>query len=227
MLKVNPRGHRDEAQLAGEGAALGFWQPTGAVPQLVGTRDGGLTLLMERLVPGTALDESGMGWEERLPVLGALATRLHAHAPPAGRFVPMSDFVADWRVALAGEPGLLGELEELVAPAEDDVLIHADLHGGNALLHGADWKVIDPKGVRGDRHADVWTLLEPDAPPLPADPRAATGTAWAWVTRYAEAASLDPLRAAAWTRVRAYAEAAMVTDAAWVARLQAMGAALS
>ena len=227
MLKLNPRGHRDDGQLAGEGAALGFWEPSGAVPRLVGTRDGGLTLLMERLAPGTALDESGMSWEERLPVLGTLARRLHAHAPPGGRFISMSDFVADWRVALAGERGLIDELEELVAPAEDDVLIHGDLHGGNALLHGADWKAIDPKGIHADRHADAWTLLEPDAPPLPADPRAATRTAWARVTRYAEAATLDPARAAAWTRVRAYAEAAMTTDATWSARLRAMGGALS
>jgi streptomycin 6-kinase len=227
VLKVNPRGHRDEAQLAVEGDALGFWEPTGAVPQLLGTRDAGLTLLMERLVPGTALDETGVGWEERLPVLGGLAARLHAHAPAAGRFVSLSDFVGDWRGALAGEPALLRELEELVQPADDDVLIHADLHGGNALRHGADWKIIDPKAVRGDRHADIWTLLEPEMPSLPGEPGAAPRAAWAWVARYAEAAGMDARRAGAWTRVRAYAEAAWVTDAAWVARLRAMGAALS
>jgi streptomycin 6-kinase len=223
VLKVSPRGHRDEAQLAGEGVALAFWEPTGAVAQLLGRRDEGLTLLMERLVPGTQLDETGLGWEEQLTLLGGLAAKLHAQAPPAGGLTSMSDFVADCRGALAGEPALLGELEELVRPAADDVLVHADLHGGNALLHGSDWKVIDPKGVRGDRHADVWALLEPDAPPLPPAPDAA----WDRVSRYAEAAGMDASRAARWTRLRAHAEARMVTDAGWAARLRARAAALS
>jgi hypothetical protein len=80
--------------------------------------------------------------------------------------------------------------------------------------------------VRGDRHADIWALLEPDAPPLPADPHAATRTAWSWVTRYAEAAGMDAQRTATWTRVRAQAEATWITDDAWAARLRALAAAL-
>ncbi len=225
VLKVSPRGHPDDFQLAGEGDALAFWEPTGAVALRLGSRDDGFTLLLERLVPGTALDETGLGWEERLEVLGGLAARLHARPPPAGAFISMRDFSHDWRTALATEPESLRELERLVAPTEDDVLVHADLHGGNALLHDGDWRIIDPKGVCGDRHADVWALLEPDAPPLPSD--AASGTAWAWVRRYAGAADMEPERAGAWVRVRARAEAAWVTDAAWAARLRALAAALT
>ena len=222
VLKVNPGGHRDVPWLRGEGEALRFWEPTGAVARLLGTRDDGLTLLMERLTPGTALDDTGRSFEERLDVLGGLAAELHARVPAGGGYISMSDFLADGRAALADRPELLEEVDRLLRPGDDDVLIHADLHGGNALRHGNRWKVIDPKGVRGDRHADIWALLEPDAPALP-EP----GAAWARVTRYAEAAAMDPRRAGAWTRVRAYMEAAQITDAAWAGRLRDLGAALS
>jgi hypothetical protein len=80
VLKLNPRGHRDDVQLAGEGAALAFWEPTAAVPRLLGSRDQGFTLLMERLEPGTPLNETGLGWEEQLEPLGELAARLRALA---------------------------------------------------------------------------------------------------------------------------------------------------
>jgi streptomycin 6-kinase len=226
VLKLNPRGHRDDTQLAREGDALAFWEPTGAVPRLLGSRDDGFTLLMERLEPGTPLNETGAGWEEQLELVGGLAARLHGQGHPGDGFVSMSDFCNDWRGGLAELPDVLAEFERLVAPAADDVLVHTDLHGGNALLHGADWKVIDPKGVRGDRHADIWALLEPDSPALPADPGAAAETAWSWVTRYAAAAGMDAGRAGAWTRARAAAEAAWIDDAAWAARLRALAAAL-
>jgi streptomycin 6-kinase len=126
VLKLNPQGHRDDAQLAGEGDALAFWEPSGAVARLLGSRDDGFSLLMERLDPGTPLNETGAGWEEQLEVLGGLAARLHAQGDPGDGFISMSDFYADWRGA---------EVERLVASAHDDVLVHADLHAGNALLH--------------------------------------------------------------------------------------------
>jgi streptomycin 6-kinase len=222
VLKLNPGGHREVPWLVGEGAALSFWEPTGIVARLLGTRDDGLTLLMERLTPGTALDNTGRPFEERLEVLGGLAAQLHARLPAPSGCVSLSDFVADGRRALAGRPELLHQLEELLRPGEDEVLIHADLHGGNVLRHGGRWKVIDPKGVRGDRHADVWALLEPDAP-APAEP----GAAWARVRRYAEAARMDTERAGAWTRLRAEMEAAQVTDVEWAARLRDLAAALA
>ena len=217
VLKLNPRGHPDDHQLAGEGDSLAFYEPTGAVARLLGQRDDGFTLLMERLEPGTPLDQTALSWEARLDVLGGLAARLHAQGEPGDGFISMRNFWADW-------PG--PELERLVASADADVLVHADLHGGNVLLHGTEWRVIDPKGVRGDRHADIWALVEPDAPPLPTDPDAAAETAWSWVTRYATAAGMDAERAGAWTRVRAVGEATWITDEAWAGRLRALAAAL-
>jgi streptomycin 6-kinase len=217
VLKVNPRGHRDDRWVAGEGHALAFYEPTGAVANLLGQRDDGFTLLLERLEPGTPMDASGLSWEKRLELLGGLAARLHAQADPGDEFISMSEFCADWSGS---------ELKRLTEPADDDVLVHADLHGGNVLLHGAEWRVIDPKGVRGDRHSDIWALVEPDAPPLPTDPDAAAETAWRWVTRYATAAGMDAERAGAWTRARAVAEATWITDEAWAARLWALATAL-
>lgn len=204
VLKVHPRGHPDDEQLAAEGEALAAWAPTGAVPRLLDARDGGFTLLMERLAPGTPLDATGVAWEERLEILGGLAKRLHA-APAAA--VPH----------IGGAYGRHWGDSPLLAPAGDDVVLHADLHGGNALRHGDGWRVIDPHAVRGDRHADVWALIDPLAPVAPD-----RATAWAWVERYAAAAGLDPARAAAWVRLRALAEARNGADgdAAWRARLQ-------
>ncbi|MFW0785208.1 aminoglycoside phosphotransferase family protein [Gordonia sp. CPCC 206044] len=210
VLKVHPRGHADDAQLAAEGEALAAWASTDAAVELHDRRDDGFTLLLERLVPGTTLDWADVSWDERLDVLGTLVRRLHSTRSPVPDSVPHigDDYSRDWRRALGDSP--------LLDPSAEDVLLHADLHGANALRHGADWRAIDPHAVRGDRHADVWALIDPLAPVAPD-----TRTAWSWVERYAAAANLDPVRAAEWIRLRARAEAlnGAEGDAAWAARL--------
>lgn len=215
VLKVHPRGHADDEHLRAEHAALAAWEQTAAVPRLIDSRDGGFTLLMERLVPGTPLDASGVAWEERLEVLGTLVRRLHAAAPTARVPHIGGAYARDWRRVLGDSP--------LLDPADDDVLLHADLHGGNALRHGSGWRAIDPHAVRGDRHADVWALIDPLAP-APPDAR----TASRWLGRYCAAADLDAGRAAAWVCLRARAEALNGADgdAAWAARLHRMADAL-
>jgi streptomycin 6-kinase len=235
VLKVNPRGHGDDGQLTGEGAALRFWAPTGAVPRLLASGDDGLTLLMDQVRPGVPLDAGALPWEERLSLLARLAARLHA-APgtPPPEAQHLADYARDWRRVLAGGP-LAALLEELIVPRPDDVLLHADLHGGNALRGGDGWVVVDPHAVRGDRHADVWALIDPLAPPLPTDPGVAAARAAALVAGYADAAGLDRGRAADWTRLRARAEAlqldaaddASPEDAAWATRLHRFADALS
>lgn len=210
VLKINPRGHADDENLMAQRAVLAAWAPTGVVPQLVGWRDGGFTLLMERLLPGTPLDATGVAWEERLEIIGTLVGHLHT-SPRMSTPIPHigGAYARSWRRALGDSP--------LLAPADDDVALHADLHGGNALLHGPTWRVIDPHAVLGDRHADVWALIDPRAPAAP-DER----TARSWLERYAAAANLDADRAAAWVRLRAQAEALNGADgdADWQARLQ-------
>jgi streptomycin 6-kinase len=235
VLKLNPGGHPEERQLAGEAAALRFWAASGTVPELLGARDGDLTILMERLEPGVELDAVGADWGERLTTLARLVARLHAAGPAPGSFEHLGAYVDDWRRALAPESRLRARLDELVTPSADDVLLHSDLHGGNALRHGGAWKVIDPKALRGDRHADVWALIDPLAPALPDEPAAAARTARRWLARYADAAGLDAGRAAEWTVLRARAEALMheaepylePEQRAWAGRLHRMADALT
>jgi streptomycin 6-kinase len=230
VVKANPRGTGDDRQLATEGDALAFWATTDAVPRVLGVRDDGFTILLDRLMPGHALDDAALTWDERLTTLGRLAARLHAAGPAPSRFLHAGAFLESWRPVVAGDRALSRELEELLRPARSDVLVHLDLHGGNALRHGDGWKVIDPKGVRADRHADIWALLDPLVPPLPADARAAAGTARERVARYAAAADMDIERATAWTRVRARAEALELEaqarptgeERAWARRLHRM-----
>ncbi|HEY8583873.1 MAG TPA: aminoglycoside phosphotransferase family protein [Capillimicrobium sp.] len=237
VLKVSPRGHVDERGMLAEGTALEHWGPTGAVPRVRGRRDGGLTLLLERVAPGEPLDDSGLPLERRLDALGALARRLHGAGPPPAAVPHIGeDYAHGWRTALAGRPER-DELEELLAPRADDALLHADLHGGNALSAGGGaWRAIDPHAVRGDRHADVWALIDPLVPALPQDAVEAASVARSRLERYAAAAGLDVDRAAAWTRLRARAEA-LATDARgadadpddreWAARLHRTADALA
>jgi streptomycin 6-kinase len=211
VLKVNPRGHDDDALIASQGAALEHWRATGIVPALHGSRDDGFTILIERVRPGTTLDEDGLPFEEHLRVLGGLARRLHGAGPAPATFVDLATYAARW------EPG------ELATRRADDVLLHADLHGGNVLRDGDGWTVIDPHAVRGERHAEVWALLDPLVPPVPD-----AATAHRWLALYADAAGLDRERARTWTRVRGAGEAREVAaeDPAWAERLARMAEAL-
>lgn len=199
VLKLTPRGHPDDLLLASEAVTLDFWRPTGAAIELLGRRDDGFTLLLDRARPGEPLLHSGLSWEQMLTELGRLARRLHRAGTPPAAIVPMSAYTASWTGA--------GELGELLLPSSEDVLVHLDLHPGNALRVNGGWKVIDPHGARADRHAEIWALICPEAPALPDDPVEARRIARGRLELYANAAGLDPGRAAVWTRVRAQAEA--------------------
>jgi streptomycin 6-kinase len=211
VLKLNPRGHSDDAQLAGEGDALAFWRPTGAAVDLLDQRDDGFTLLLERLQPGHALEAAGLDLEDRLAEIGRLVARLHTAGPPPRSFVHVRDFAPSWEIPESGE----------------ELLTHLDLHAGNALRTSEGWKVIDPKGVRADRHADVWALIDPlTLEDFPRDPGQAAATAARWLERYARAAEMDLEKAREWTRIRAGAEAREVSDPGWAAALRRMADAL-
>jgi streptomycin 6-kinase len=235
ILKLSPRGHPDTAQLATEGDALSFWGATGVVPRLLGRRDDGLTVLMERIDPGWTLEGAELPWDEKVLVVGRLVRRLHAAGRPGTAFIDARGYTRGWRERLASEPDLLALLDDLTEPRDDDILIHADLHPGNVLRSGDSWKVIDPHGVFGERHADIWGLLDPLVPGLPDDPAAASLSAWQRLRSYAEAAGLDPERAGAWVRLRGLTEArdiesdaqAEPEERAWAVRLHRMADALA
>jgi streptomycin 6-kinase len=227
VVKLNPRGTPDDTQLGKEGEALRFWQSTGAAVELFAQRDGGFTLLMERL--GGPLEDAPLSRDDKLAALGHLAARLHSAGPPPLAFVHLRDFAPGWRRNVP-------ELDELLVPSDADVLIHCDLHAGNALRAGERWKVVDPKGVRADRHADVWALLDPmGLELLPEQPEEAAETASRWVDVYAEAAAMDPVKVRMWAGLRARAEAldlgaepsSSPGEAAWIAALHRMAHALA
>jgi streptomycin 6-kinase len=207
VLKLNPRDHPDDAQLAGEGDALAFWRPTGAAVDLLDHRDDGFTLLLERLQPGDALEDTVPALEDRLAEIGRLVARLHQTGPPPGSFIHVRDFLPGSEIPAGGE----------------EVLTHLDLHAGNVLRAGEGWKAIDPKGVRADRHADVWALIDPlTMEDFPSDPGRAEDTAERWLELYTEAAGMDLGRAREWTRIRASAEAQWLHDGGWAAALRRM-----
>jgi streptomycin 6-kinase len=138
--------------------------------------------------------------------------RLHTAGPPPRSFIHVRDFAPGWEIP----------------DGEEEVLTHLDLHAGNALRTSDDWKAIDPKGVRADRHADVWALIDPlTLEAFPRDQGQAKATAARWLERYAEAAEMDLAKAREWTRIRAGAEAKEVgDDSAWAAALRRMADAL-
>jgi streptomycin 6-kinase len=177
-----------------------------------------MTLLLQRLRPAATLDD--VDYEQQLVEAGSLVARLHSAGPPPVSVPSIEEYLAPYR--RVADP----ELERLLATSDREAAVHADLHGGNVLRDGDHWVAIDPKGVRGDPHLDVWLLLCPQAPPLPEDDPATELRRRIEV--YCDASRLDPDRAAAWVGVIARAEAVLCADSAfpgWVDRLERIAAA--
>lgn len=206
VLKLIPDGNPDVEELRREAAALRSWASERIVPALHAVADNELTILMERIFPGHALDDEALGTDSHLEALGALARALHGSARANGAHTPAEEYVAEWRISLRGLDEL-ETLEGLLATTTRRAPLHADLHGANALRDRAGWRVIDPHGVDGDPNLDCWALIDPRAPALAAEPAAAAAEAARRVRVYARAAELDPARVATWSRVRARAEA--------------------
>jgi hypothetical protein len=200
VVKVNPRVP-GEPGLEHEGRALRHWAAGGAAVAVLDDRDGGFTLLLERLRPGAMLVEEDLPVHEALAVLGGIARTLSAAGPGDG-FPALADspMAAAWRDALDGDP----RLEELLAEPPSAV-VHLDLHVLNVLRRGKQRVAIDPKPHLGDPHAECFALLE-RAGLINATPKSASAA----VRAYAGAAGLDAERVAAWTAVRARAEAVLV-----------------
>jgi streptomycin 6-kinase len=218
VVKVLPRHHPEAALMRGESIALAHWRATGVVVPVLDERDEGMTLLLRRLRPATTLDD--LDYDRQLVIAGELVARLHAAGEPPSSLPSIDSYVEAFRRVL--------DPDELLAGSDAPVAVHADLHGGNVLRHGDRWVAIDPKGVRGDRHLDVWLIVCPQAPPLPdADPG---GELRRRIAIYSEAARLDPERATAWVAVIARAESVLSAESsysAWPARLRQIAQVLS
>jgi streptomycin 6-kinase len=204
VLKLSPRVAGGKDGPAREGAALELWARAGIAPQVLATRDDGLTLLLERVRPGHDLRHADAA--EIVRTLGALCPRIHVAVAP-GRFRRLGEGsqAHSWRRALAGNREL-DELERLLIPSRGDRLLHTDLHWRNVLRGPDGWLVIDPKPYLGDPHADVFAFF--DGPPLSTLPdgrRAAREHLRALTELYAREAGLDRERVEAWIRIRALA----------------------
>jgi streptomycin 6-kinase len=204
VLKLCPRGHGEEEAMAAEAATLANWAGSGAAARLLDLRDGGLTLLLERLAPGLTLDDAGLGDEERMRILGRVAARLRDSAVVEPSGIPsLREYSNPWRRRLLDRPEELADLDALLNTATENTVLHNDLHGRNVVAHRGSWVAIDPHGAYGDRDAEIWSLIDPRSPVLLLEPdEIADATAG-----FADVAGLDPSRAARWARLRAIVEA--------------------
>ena len=149
-------------------------------------------------------------WADELPA------RWERHARPFDR--ALLDRAVGW----------IGELLASGAEGGAEVLLHQDLHGGNALRAArgrGDWLAIDPKPLAGERAFDVASLLRDRRPELAADPHPAPRIRRR-VDRLSEALDLDRERMRRWAVVHALAWglgddewfADIVACAEWLAR---------
>jgi streptomycin 6-kinase len=172
------------------------------------TRDNGLTMLLQRVRPGTTLREATTDAMSIVGTLGGLCRVVHQHVDPQ-RFCRLADGseANGWRRKLAGTREH-DELERLLKPSSDDRLLHTDLHCINALRSGNRWVLIDPKPHLGDPHADVFGFMY-GAPLRDIPHQLAVGREYLrkLTATYATAAGLDRDRVVAWPRVRALAAA--------------------
>jgi streptomycin 6-kinase len=156
VLKLSP----EPALAVEEARALRAWEPTGRVPA-VWEHDGG-ALLLEAIVPGTAVDR--VAGEE----VAALLADLHT-APPDG-FPPLTErveFVYDlWIPRCEGvaaadlEAARELALELAASYAGPPALVHGDLHPGNVLEGDRGLIAVDPRACAGDPAFDAidWVL---------------------------------------------------------------------
>lgn len=203
------------AEAEHEHLALRAWNGHGAV-RLIAADPGAFVLLLERLDGNRDLTREP--WLDACEVIGDLFGRLDRPALP--QLPRLSAEAARWRGQLAGGHASMPRrllvqaaslIDDLVADAADDRLVHSDLHFENVLAGRAgEWLAIDPKPVAGE-----WAFaVAPAVWNRPADAAAATSLRLHLRTRagiITDAAGLDDDRVRAWTFVR------LVLNALWAA----------
>lgn len=184
MLKV---ARVDEERRGG--GVMAWWAGRGAVRVL---EHDDTAVLLERAVGPRSLAipvASGLGtpgWEREdahaTEVLCDVARTLHAvdaaepERPPG--VVPLDRWFRD---LLAVEGTLRGFLHrsavtarELLADPWDETVLHGDLHHGNVLdtgtVQSAQWRVIDPKGLVGERGFDYANIVCNPTPEVAVSP---------------------------------------------------------
>jgi streptomycin 6-kinase len=157
VLKLSPHGDDFRRELI----ATRHYDGHGMARLLEGDADRGIALL-ERLLPGTMLLDSGDD-DERQTEIAADVMRELLREPPANHGLPTPQ---DWFVAFEkhrAEHGGAGPLpqrifeqgeatyRDLLASTERVALLHGDLHHYNILsAQRSPWLAIDPQGLVGD-----------------------------------------------------------------------------
>jgi streptomycin 6-kinase len=167
VLKVSPHLEETRAEIA----ALAIWDGAGAARLLAAQPDRG-GLLLERIEPGTMLAETSAADDDAATRVAADLLRELWRPVDADGLVSLETWCAAYArnadVLSHGGPGFPAELfqradtlrAELLASTDEPVLLHGDLHHFNVLRSDrADWLVIDPKGLVGDRCFDVCQFL--------------------------------------------------------------------
>jgi streptomycin 6-kinase len=188
------------AGFAGEGAA-----------RLLGADPAEGAPLIEGLVPGTPL-AALPGDDAATRIAAALMNRLRRPAPPGALLARAAGWVRVLDRALAGAwPGLprpaLQRAAALFRALDDPAqatLLHGDLHHGNILAHGGEWRAIDPRGLAGDPAVECAALLR-----NPPGAEAVARNAARRLAILAETTGLDARRIAGW------GYAASLLAAAW------------
>jgi streptomycin 6-kinase len=122
-------------------------------------------LLLERVVPGTSLNSYLPDQKnEALQIICNIMQKLHhAPLPENKRF----HHIGEWLLQLDKEWQLpkiyLSKARELknklLTSSHKLKLLHGDLHHGNILIAGDEFKVIDPKGIIGYSINEVWAFI--------------------------------------------------------------------
>ncbi|HEX7733653.1 MAG TPA: aminoglycoside phosphotransferase family protein [Ktedonobacteraceae bacterium] len=129
-------------------------------------------LLLERLMPGTALAELVPEQDERATsILVETMRKIWQPVPVQHSFATIEGYgrgFARLHVRYGEDCGpfprrLVEEAErlfvELNAAEEQHLLLHGDLHHENVLLSGNEWRAIDAKGVVGDPGYEIGLLF--------------------------------------------------------------------
>ena len=162
-------------ELFTEMEALGLYNGCGAVRLLDADRQLG-ALLMQRVQPGTMLWQLGDNQEQtgiaasvmrELPVPVPVSHHLPTFSQWVGRAFRLARTQRDRQECLPRDLIDMAEqaFEHIKRSADDDVVLHGDLHHENILLDDqCGWLAIDPKGVIGPRCLEVGRFLQNQLP---------------------------------------------------------------
>lgn len=167
VLKVSPID--DETRT--EADALALWGGDGAV-RLLDTEPGLGALLLERLEPGSSLEDH-LDRDEAIAIACALLRRLWRPVPVGNPFPLVGELALRWareiperfdRLGRPFEASLVEEAAglctELGPSANGLVLANRDYHLGNVLAAQREpWLLIDPKPLVGEPAFDTGHLL--------------------------------------------------------------------